>query len=117
MVLSWDINDLIMQVVYIAGDTVWCDEVKEVLELQRPEVVVVNAGAAQFNSGGVITMDVADVLSVAKAAPDALLIPVHMEAINHCLLTREALRQAVDAAGVGQRVVILGDGEGKTDNS
>jgi hypothetical protein len=38
-------------------------------------------------------------------------VAVHLEALNHCLLSRAELRAAVDEAGVGERVVIPGDGE------
>jgi len=93
--------------VYVAGDTVWCDEVEAALTAHRPDVVVVNAGAATFTGAPPITMDAADLLRVADAAPDALVVAVHLEAINHCLEGREALRAAVD----GRRVAVPDDGE------
>ena len=99
---------------YIAGDTVWCDEVEQALELHQPEIIVVNAGAAQFTSGGPITMDADDVINVATAAPEATVIAVHMEAINHCLLSREELRKATEAAAIASRVNIPQDGESVT---
>ena len=77
---------------YIAGDTIWCAEVRDALKKNDPEVIVVNAGAAQFLQGDPITMTADDVLRVADAAAQADVIAVHMEAINHCLLTREQLR-------------------------
>ena len=36
---------------------------------------------------------------------------MHLEALNHCPLTRAELRAAVDEAGVGDRVAIPADGE------
>lgn len=97
--------------VYVAGDTVWCDEVSAALAAHEPAVVVVNAGAARFIHGDPITMDVPDVLAVCEAAPDALVVAVHMEALNHCGLTRAALQAAVDAAGMAGRVATPADGE------
>jgi L-ascorbate metabolism protein UlaG (beta-lactamase superfamily) len=96
---------------YIAGDTVWCAEVAAALDTHRPDIVLVNAGAAQFLEGGPITMDVDDVVQVCRAAPSAHVIAVHMEAINHCVLTRRALADGVQKAGVGDRVLIPADGE------
>jgi L-ascorbate metabolism protein UlaG (beta-lactamase superfamily) len=96
---------------YIAGDTIWCDEVAVALAQHQPDVVVLNAGAAQFLTGDPITMTAADVAQVCAAAPDARLVAVHMGAINHCLLTREALREQLDAAGQAGRVAIPEDGE------
>jgi hypothetical protein len=40
-----------------------------------------------------------------------LIVAVHLEAVNHCPLSRADLREAVDAASVGERVVIPADGE------
>jgi L-ascorbate metabolism protein UlaG (beta-lactamase superfamily) len=86
--------------VYVAGDTIWCEEVAAVLDRERPDVVVVNAGGARFLEGDPITMTPADVLSVQRAAPHARVIAVHMEAINHCHVTRADLASAIGDAPV-----------------
>jgi L-ascorbate metabolism protein UlaG (beta-lactamase superfamily) len=91
---------------YVAGDTIWCDEVAAALDEHHPDVVVVNAGGARFNHGDPITMTAEDVAAVAAHAPAARVVAVHMEAINHCLVTREDLR-----AVVGDGVAIPADGE------
>lgn len=94
---------------YIAGDTIWCSEVQQAIQQFRPGAIVVNAGAARFLEGDPITMTAADVISVCRAAPQAKVVAVHMEAINHCLLTRQQL--AAEAQNAGARVVIPSDGE------
>jgi L-ascorbate metabolism protein UlaG (beta-lactamase superfamily) len=99
---------------YIAGDTIWCREVEEALRLHAPAVTVVNAGAAQFLEGGPITMTAEDVIEVARRASGTTMVAVHMEAINHCVLTRAALASSVAAAGLSDRVWIPRDGESKT---
>ncbi|WP_254543507.1 MBL fold metallo-hydrolase [Halomarina pelagica] len=96
--------------VYLAGDTVWYEGVRETLERYDPDVVVVNAGAAQFVEGDPITMTAEDVIAVCEHA-DAPVVAVHMEAINHCPLSRADLRAAVDEAGVGEQVSVPADGE------
>ncbi|ULQ55182.1 MBL fold metallo-hydrolase [Flavihumibacter rivuli] len=96
---------------YIAGDTIWCEEVADVLDTYRPDWVVVNSGAAQFLQGDPITMTAADVITTAKHSPAAKLFAVHMETINHCYLTRAGLKQAVSAAGLDARVNVPADGE------
>lgn len=96
---------------YLAGDTIWCDEAAEALAAHRPDVAVVNAGAAQFLVGDPITMTAEDVVAVCRAAPAAYIVAVHMEAVNHCRLTRAGLREALDAAGLSSRVMIPADGQ------
>jgi L-ascorbate metabolism protein UlaG (beta-lactamase superfamily) len=96
---------------YVAGDTIWCTEVAEVLGRDQPNVTVVNAGAAQFVTGGPITMDGADVADITQNAPWTQIVAVHMEAINHCLLTREALRGKLAGLGLLRSVLVPEDGE------
>ncbi len=96
---------------YIAGDTVWCAEVAEALLNYRPQLTVVNAGAAQFLSGGPITMTAQDVVTVCRQLPTTQVIAVHMEAINHCLLTRTELRRILEAEGLNEQITIPADGE------
>ena len=94
---------------YIAGDTIWYDQVADTIKQHNPQVIVVNAGAAQFLHGDPITMTAGDVIRVCRAAPNAQVIAVHMEAINHCLLTRSELDQQAYTAGAN--VAIPADGE------
>jgi L-ascorbate metabolism protein UlaG (beta-lactamase superfamily) len=97
--------------VYIAGDTVWCPEVARAIQAHQPRAIVVNAGAAQFLEGGPITMDGDDVLKVCDAASASAVVAVHMEAINHCVLTRAGLAQATSRLRERQRLLIPKDGE------
>lgn len=96
---------------YIAGDTIWCEEVDASIQQHRPDVVVVNTGAAQFLEGDPITMTADDVIRTCQAAPQAQVVAVHMEAINHCLLTRADLAFQLEAARVIQQVAIPNDGD------
>jgi L-ascorbate metabolism protein UlaG (beta-lactamase superfamily) len=95
---------------YIAGDTIWCDEVVEALDHHRPDVVVVNAGAARFLEGDPIVMTADDVVAVARHAPQARVVAVHLEAINHCPLTRADLHQRLHDEGLTERVTVPEDG-------
>ena len=79
------------ETLYLAGDTVWYEPVAETLDRFEPDAVVLNGGAARFNQGEPITMGVDDVAAV-REATDAAVAVVHMEAINHCLLSRVELR-------------------------
>jgi L-ascorbate metabolism protein UlaG (beta-lactamase superfamily) len=95
---------------YVAGDTIWCPEVAEALDTHDPDVVVVNAGAARFREGDPITMTADDVVRVAEHAPRARVVAVHMEAANHCELTRSDLHGRLHAEGLEDRVTVPLDG-------
>lgn len=98
--------------VYVAGDTIWCDEVAEAIATHRPEMIVVNASGAHFLEGDPIVMTAADIAQVHKTAPEALIVVVHLEAINHCLETRAHYREALPRQGVDMsRIRIPNDGE------
>lgn len=96
---------------YIAGDTVWCPAVAQALFELSPDVVVVNAGEARFLQGDPITMSAADVAQVCGAAPGARVVAVHFETVNHCRLSRAALREFLAREGLAAQVMIPADGE------
>jgi len=97
-------------VLYVAGDTVWCDEVAAALDRHRPDVVVVNAGAARLLEGGPIVMTADDVVAVARHAPRARVVAVHLDAVNHCLQTRADLHQRLRDESLSERVTVPEDG-------
>jgi L-ascorbate metabolism protein UlaG (beta-lactamase superfamily) len=97
-------------VLYVAGDTILCDEVRAALDAHDPDVTVVNAGAARFETGDPITMGADDVIGVARHAPRTRVVAVHMEAVNHCALTRADLHQRVHAESLHRRVTVPEDG-------
>jgi len=51
--------------------------------------------------------------SVAQAAPRATIVASHLEAVNHCMLSRATLREWVQAQGLGARVLVPDDGEAR----
>ncbi|MDQ1911020.1 MBL fold metallo-hydrolase [Paenibacillus sp. GD4] len=98
-------------VIYIAGDTVYCEEVERALDQYRPDLTVLNAGGAQFRIGGPITMNAEDVEKVCRYAPYTQVAAVHMDTLNHCLVTRKDLKHHLRQAGLESRVWIPEDGE------
>jgi len=96
---------------YLAGDTIWRKEVDQAINQYRPEVIVLNAGKAKMAGfDGSIIMGEEDVLRASKAAKNAQIVAVHMDAINHMSLTREELRAYVKKQGIEGRVDIPEDG-------
>jgi L-ascorbate metabolism protein UlaG (beta-lactamase superfamily) len=97
------VSGFVLGDLYLAGDTVWYEAVEETIERFAPRVAVVHAGGASFLEGGLIVMGVDDVREVASRVP--VVVAVHLEALNHCFLTRAQLAAAVPG------VVIPRDGE------
>jgi L-ascorbate metabolism protein UlaG (beta-lactamase superfamily) len=95
---------------YLAGDTVLYDAVERVLEEHRPDIVVVNASGARFTGGDPIVMDSHDVVAVARRAPWARIVAVHLDAINHCIQTRADLHQRLHEEELTDRVTVPEDG-------
>jgi L-ascorbate metabolism protein UlaG (beta-lactamase superfamily) len=95
---------------YLAGDTIWCDEVADVLDTHHPAAAVVNAGAARFLEGDPIVMTADDVVAVARHAPDTRVVAVHLEALNHCPLTRADLHQRLHDENLTDHVTVPEDG-------
>jgi len=96
---------------YIAGDTIYCDEVAKVLATYKPRYTVLNCGGARFIEGDAITMTAEDIVKVARSAPFTEVIAVHMDSINHCGVTRAALREKLCEHKICERVRIPADGE------
>jgi L-ascorbate metabolism protein UlaG (beta-lactamase superfamily) len=99
------------ETLYIAGDTIWCSEVKDALQNYKPDVIILNAGEATFLTGDRITMSAEDVWQVCKECPRAKVIAIHMEAVNHCQLTRIALKNYFSQIHVLSQIIIPQDGE------
>jgi L-ascorbate metabolism protein UlaG (beta-lactamase superfamily) len=97
------VSGFVLDSLYLAGDTVWYEAVAETIERHHPRVAVVNAGGAEFAEGGLIVMGIDDVQEVAARVPTV--VAVHLEALNHCFLSRAELRASVPG------VLVPNDGE------
>ncbi|PTA68529.1 MBL fold metallo-hydrolase [Deinococcus arcticus] len=95
---------------YLAGDTIWTDEVRAQIETHAPDVIVTHSGGARLQDT-LIIMDTAQTLALAAAAPQATVVAVHLDAYDHMTVTRQTLRAAAQQAGLGRRLLVPGDGE------
>ncbi len=99
--LAGDAMGVVMQAdnektLYIVGDTIWNEEVEFALNRYKPEIIVMNTGYAQLQgfSDGII-MGKADVAKARQVAPQADIITVHMDAVNHAAVTSDEMRKFV----------------------
>lgn len=95
---------------YLAGDTVLTRTVRDFVLQHQPRVSVVPAGGARFDVGDDIIMGLEDVLEFSRFC-SGIVIANHLEAINHCPVTREGLTSASVDAGTAHRLLIPADGQ------
>lgn len=98
------------KIVYLAGDTVYYDGVRAVINRFQPDVMIVNACDARIKTGRLI-MNVDDVKKACDCRPDTSVIASHMDAVSHAHLTREQLRKELADTRYAEQVLIPGDGE------
>ena len=98
--------------VYWAGDTIWYEPVRETIERFRPDVIVTHSSGAVWGEGGQIVMDGAGTVEVCRAAPASTVVAIHLDSLDHGLVSRTDLRAYAKAAGIpDERLLIPDDGE------
>lgn len=98
--------------VYIAGDTVWYAAVAETIDRYRPDVIVTNSCGAIWKGEGPIVMDAEHTLQVCRAAPDSVVVAVHLDSLDHGVVSRDDLRRAAVREGIAAaRLRVPVDGE------
>jgi len=104
--------------IFFTGDAVLDDRLKRSLTEARPKLVVANAGACQFTKenpvlapGITMTLTSEELKEMAQMLPGTKIVAVHMDAINHCPLTKDALRRYVEAQGLQGEVLVPREGE------
>lgn len=96
---------------YVAGDTVWSRPYEESLRTHKPDIIALNIGCATVDGIGAIIMGKEDALHTLSILPSATLVATHMEAVNHCLLTRAELRAFSAEHHIEAKVLVPEDGE------
>lgn len=97
--------------IYWAGDTVLYPPVADVIRETRPDIIITHSCGARWD-GDLIVMDAAETIAVCEAAPHAIIIATHMEALDHATISRKDLRQSAEAKGIApSRLLIPADGE------
>ena len=97
--------------VYVTGDTIWCDEVKKVIDVHQPDYVIVNCADAQMKGCGSIIMNAQDVKELHTYAPDVTIIASHMDTVGHAALSRKQLQKFAKDNKFANSIIIPKDGE------
>lgn len=92
---------------YVSGDTVWYEGVAEVARWFHVTTAVLNMGAARVEAAGPapLTMTAEDGVQVARAMPDATIVPLHFDGWAHFSESREVIERAFRAAGLEHRLL------------
>jgi L-ascorbate metabolism protein UlaG (beta-lactamase superfamily) len=112
-----DVSGFVLQpknepTLFWVGDSISCDPVEQVVMVFQPDVIVTHSGGAKFPDSDPIIMDAEQTVAVCKAAPGAVIVAVHLEALDHCPVTRVDLRSTAEKAGIAfQQLLIPADGE------
>ncbi|MEZ8883707.1 MBL fold metallo-hydrolase, partial [Vibrio sp. 10N.247.311.13] len=96
--------------IYISGDTVLTDDVRRALNELKPDITVVAAGRARMDVGQPLLMSIDEVMKFIRLSPNKV-VANHMEALNHCAVTRPILKEAIYKNGLSDKVLIPADGE------
>ncbi len=97
--------------IYWIGDCLYDKQVKEVIREYQPDIILTHSGGAQLAGQHQILMNAEDTVQAALDAPEATVVAMHMESLDHCTVTREALRAFANEKSVSTRLVIPQDGE------
>lgn len=95
---------------YITGDTVLTDEVREAVDTYRPEWTIVPAGRAQLGMGKPLIMPEDEVLELVEISHGRVVLN-HMETMDHCLVDRKEIRELIRVNKLGTKVVIPNNGD------
>jgi L-ascorbate metabolism protein UlaG (beta-lactamase superfamily) len=97
--------------VYWVGDSIWYEHVAAAIATHQPDIIITHSGGATLPGHAPIIMDGAQTLTTLEAAPQAVVVAIHMESLDHCSISRTMLRRLADGAGImPARLMIPEDG-------
>jgi L-ascorbate metabolism protein UlaG (beta-lactamase superfamily) len=79
--------------IFLTGDCLWTELLKNRIVAIKPDVIIANAGAARFKIGKPITMSINDILEMAKLLNESKIVVVHLDALNHCSQNRDFCKE------------------------
>ncbi|WP_407353632.1 MBL fold metallo-hydrolase [Luteimonas sp. R10] len=97
---------------YWVGDSIWCPEVRTVVDRRRPAHVVVHACGATWRGSGSLVMDEHHVEALLRHAPWATVTATHLDCVDHATTSRARLaRHFRSMPTLRRRLWIPADGE------
>lgn len=96
---------------YLVGDSIWVKTVEENMRNYMPDVLIMNTGWAHVLGYGAIIFGKEDIVRAHVVLPDAQIVATHMEAVNHCLVTRQDVLEYAQINQIQDYVSAPADGE------
>jgi len=95
-----------------AGDTLLTENIKNMVIKHQPDIIILHPGKAQMpkdDKGNMATllMGIDETIEVAKLAPKAKVIAIHLESLDHCTVTREDLRKEANKQGIDENRLLI----------
>jgi L-ascorbate metabolism protein UlaG (beta-lactamase superfamily) len=104
--------------VFITGDAIFDERMKVSLKATQPAIIVANTGECQFTQenpllapGTTMTLTAKELKELATYMPLSTIVAVHMDAINHCSLTKTELRKFIESEHLEARIKVPNEGE------
>ncbi|AKV04410.1 putative exported protein [Labilithrix luteola] len=106
------------EALFFTGDAILDDRLRAALTSVRPNVIVANTGECQFTKenpvltpGTPMTLTVGELKEMTQLLPRSKVVAVHMDAINHCQLTKDGLRKYVASEHLKGSIVVPTEGD------
>ena len=99
------------ETLYLAGDTIFCDFVKNAIAQYAPAKIIINCADAQFEHSGSIIMGTDDILKLHQYAPNLKIIASHLDTVGHATLNRQQLSEFITQHKLTDYIFVPKDGE------
>ncbi|QZE12864.1 MBL fold metallo-hydrolase [Halosquirtibacter laminarini] len=83
------------ETLYWVGDCILDNQIRKNIHKYNPKIIITHSGGAIYLGEHQILMNGDDTIEIAKQVPDAKIIAVHLDALDHCLESRTTLKTKV----------------------
>lgn len=100
--------------VYIVGDAIWTEDIKNTIKKFKPDYIIVNSGGALIKGfeNSPIIMNETQTMALIAESGKAKVIAVHMDALDHCFTTRAVLKKKAAELNISSdKLTIPEDGD------
>lgn len=95
---------------YIMGDTILTDEIRSFIKDKQPHYIVAPTGMAKLDFGSPLLLDEEEIIELANLS-SGIIIANHMDALDHCRISREKLKNIISKNILNKKFLIPEDGD------